>query len=201
MNAPAARSSTRWLLIVIAVVCVGLQFPGRLSLSALALVVWLSVLALWERGVARRLWRPRFLAITVGLALLSGLFLGSPDMTVVGVALSSSGLQAGALMVVRGVLIFGLTAWGTTLLSERRQRDATALGAGGPLGTSVAVAVRLIPDLTDGLRAAWITNLEMGRGRLATLRVVGVDLVFQAVRIAEELARDDSSRVVEERVR
>ena len=201
MNAPAARSSTRWLLVVIAAVCVGLQFPGRLSLSALALAVWVSALALWARGVARRLWHPRFLAITAGLALLSGVVLGARDMTVAGVALSSSGLQAGALMMVRGVLIFGLTAWGATLLGGRRRPDVTLHGAGGPLGTSVAVAPRLIPDLTHGLRAAWVANLQAGRGRLTTLRAVGGDLVFQAACMAEELARDDSTGVSEESVR
>jgi hypothetical protein len=181
-----ARS--RWrgrVLAVVAAGCVALQFPGSLWLSLVALGLWLVALAAIDRAVLPRLWHPRFMVVSAIVALLSGLLLGRRDLTLFGLGLSTRGLQAGALMMTRGLLIFGLTVWGATILAQ-----SPWLRARGALGAAVAAALDLIPDLTARLRATWRAHAGEGRSRLGAARAVTADLLFHTVSIAEEMADD-----------
>jgi hypothetical protein len=167
----------------VALSCVALQFQGRLGLSLAALGAWLLALAVLDRPVLARLWHPRFLAVSAVIALLSGLLLGRSDVVVLGVGFSTKGLLAGALMVTRGALIFGLTAWGARLLARR-----SWFRAQGPLGPAVVAAVDLVPGLTDRVRATWAAQAASGGGRWRAARAVAADLLFHTACIAEEMA-------------
>jgi hypothetical protein len=166
-----------------AVGCLALQFPGRLWLSAAALGAFLLALAALDRRPLARLWRPRFLVGSAAIALGAGLLLGPCDAAVLGLGVSTRGLLAGVLMVVRGLLIFALTTWAAGLLAARRPARRR-----GALGAAVAAAVRLVPDLTERLRASVSAHAAAGRGRWAAARAVGADLLFHAACLAEELA-------------
>jgi hypothetical protein len=182
----------RWrarALAVVAAACVALQFPGSLRLSLVALGLWLLALAALERSVLPRLWHPRFIAVSALIALLSGLLLGKADVTVLGLGLSTTGLLAGALMMTRGLLIFGLTVWGAAILAQ-----SPWFRARGPLGAAVAAALDLIPDLTGRVRTTWEAQSGSGRWRWAAARAVTSDLLYHAASIAEEMAGDTTPR-------
>jgi hypothetical protein len=185
----AAGRTTTAVLAGLAVICVGLQFPGSLWLSLVALVLWLLGTAALARPVLARLWRPRFLALSIVIALGSGLLLGERDTVLLGLRVSSKGLRAGGLMVVRGTLILGLTAWAATLLMARRGRPGRDGAAVGALGTAVAAAVQLVPELSERVREDWIGSVRAGGGRLAALRSAGANLVYHATCVAEEMVR------------
>ena len=190
MTSPVPSSDSRpvrRVLGLLALVCVVLQFPGKLGWSALALALWLAALAAFERPVLRRLFMPRFLAVTVAFALLSGLLLGRRDLVVAGLHVSSSGLRAGALMVVRGTFLWGLTAWGARLLSSGHLLGLGRRFAGTAFPGAVAVAIRLLPDLSEQLRRGWVEGRAARRGRVTTALHLAGDVVFEAARLAESL--------------
>ena len=182
MTGPTRSGPTR-VLAVVAMGCVALQFPGSLWLSLVALGLWLLALATLSRGLLARLWHPRFIAVSALIALLSGLLLGRRDVVVLGLGLSTKGLLAGALMMTRGLLIFGLTVWGAAVLSQ-----SPRFRARGALGAAVAAALELIPDLTGRVRTTWQAQAGRGRWRWAAARAVAADLLFHAACIAEEMA-------------
>jgi len=184
---PTTRRRFPWLLALIAAGCIALQFPGRLDLSTLALAIWLGALAIAVRPLLRRLWYPKFYAFSGLLVLLSGLMLGVADLQVGPIPLSSSGLNAGALMLVRGTLIFGLTAWAASLYTRGEMQAAvTAERAGWRL--AIAVALRLVPDLAVQLSGAWRNRRRAGR-RLAAFEAAAVELLRVAADTADGLTR------------
>ncbi|MBN2359326.1 MAG: DUF2478 domain-containing protein [Deltaproteobacteria bacterium] len=189
--AAIARRRFPIALALTAAICVGMQFPGRLDLSALALMIWLTALTVAARPLLRRLWYPRFYAFSGVLVLLSGLVLGEPDLALGPIALSSSGLRAGALMLVRGIQIFGLTVWAASLYTRGEMQAAvTAERAGWRL--AIAVALRLVPDLAEKLHAAWRDRDRSGP-RLARLETATVGLIRATADIAEGLTRQPST--------
>ena len=188
---PVSPAWAHRALGALAVACVALQLPGRLDLSALALALWLSALAWADRDALRPLWRPRFLAWSAALALLAGLLLGEPDLDLLGLPLSSAGLAAGALMLVRGGLILGLTGWLARRIVARARRGLTPTST---LGAAVATAVELMPALLVELGATWAAR-PRGR-RLRALESVAVSALSRAVSLAEALTRTHASHFV-----
>lgn len=174
---------------VMAVVCIVLQFPGSLQGSIAALVIWLGVLAVLDRGALRRMYLPRFWAITIAMGLSSGWLLGRPDMEILGIGLSREGFEAGALMVVRGALVFGLTSWAAGAVGARGIRGAFRRVGLASLGGSLSVAVGLLPEL----QARWVSldragSQEAGGNRLDRLLDSAVRMVVEAADIASDLA-------------
>lgn len=180
----------RRILAATALVAIALQFPGRLSLSLVALALWLAALLAYDRATLRRLWKPRFWLVTLTVSLAGGLVLGRRDIALFGVPLSSAGLSAGALMVVRGALIFGLTTWGAALLTPARlARWGSRLGQ-SQLTLAASVALRLVPELTSRLQLTWKRRRDGGR-RAHSLHAWR-EMILQAAEIAEEMAKGSS---------
>jgi nucleoside-triphosphatase len=193
MIRPRAR---RRLMGLLALACIAVQFPGSLPLSALALGVWLGALALVDRISLARLWMPRFWLITVLFALGSGLLLGTRDVRVLGLALSRVGLEAGALMVVRGAFIFGLAAWASRALGQGDiQRLARRIGLPS-LGAAIPTALGLLPELRARyqLAAAQARSRPGRRGR--SLHETAVQLFCQTARLAEQMAGGAGNRAL-----
>ncbi|MCK5799615.1 MAG: DUF2478 domain-containing protein, partial [Deltaproteobacteria bacterium] len=143
----------RRLMGIAALACIALQLAGTLPRAAIALAVWLTLLAVDDPATLRRLWRPRFWAFTIALALASGLLLG-PHRSASGNTqlFSLIGLRAGLLMVLRGAFIFALASWATRAVSQDGiQRLATRVGLPG-LGLAIATGLSLLPDLTRELQ-------------------------------------------------
>lgn len=190
MRAPADPRRGDRLLAALAVACVGLQFPGTLVLSSAALLSWLMACAWLDPMVLRRMWMPRFWAITGVLALGSGVLLGRPDLDLGGLPLSTEGLAAGVLMLVRGGLILGMTTWaGRAMTGVRIQRFLGAAGL-APLGQAASVAIGLLPGMQGRLRRIGQVPAGAGRptGRAARLHDLAVSAFCETVRVAEELA-------------
>jgi nucleoside-triphosphatase THEP1 len=167
---------------ILALVCIAVQFEGSLLLSLIALVIWLSALALWDRISLRRMWMPKFWLITMVFAMGSGVLLGQRDMTLLGISLSRMGLEAGVLMVLRGALIFGLASWASRALTEEDFFNiARRLGA-VPLGTAIPVALRLLPELTERLRQTTAGAKRRHMGQVAE------KLISATASLAEEMA-------------
>jgi nucleoside-triphosphatase THEP1 len=180
----------RWLAIA-ALICVGVQVPGSLLLSAAALALWLGLLAAFERTSLKRLWMPRFWLVTLVFALGSGLLLGPRSGPGVRGMLSAEGLQAGLLMVLRGAFIFGLATWASRALGGKDLERAAARIGLARLGTSLSTALGLLPELQERLRARAAQRSLESRGRWwrpGRFRELAVELVCETARLADEMA-------------
>ncbi len=194
MRNPPVRSH-RWWIGGTALACIGIQIPGSLLLSAVALAVWLVVLALLDRASLRRLWLPRFWIITLIFALGSGLLLGPKGKGAWGI-LSPEGLQAGLLMVIRGVFIFGLASWASRALGGEDLQRLTRRLHVPRLGMALSVALQLLPDLKDRLQARVRAPADgepepERRRRLRRLYGLAGEAICETARLAEELARGE----------
>jgi hypothetical protein len=172
------------LLLPVAIACVVLQYPSQLGWSAAALAIWLAGAALLDRASLHRLWQPRFLAVSVLLASLSGLLLGAADTEMAGVRVSSAGLSAGAVMILRGVLIVGIGAWGARWLLGRAGR--LQAGRTARLSSAAAAAFHLVPTLGARIRAANTDRSSGGRAWSGSERAA-VTLLCEASGLAEGL--------------
>lgn len=185
---PAARRNR--VLFLLAAACVVLQFPGSVPLATLSLGAWVLALARLDPAALRRMSRPRFWAVTLLLALATGIVLGPKDLVVLGVPCSREGLSAGLLMVLRGALIFGIASFaGPALAGRRVSRGLTRSGLTS-LGGAATVALGLLPELRNRLAA---TDRESApsppglRAQAARLHELAVRAFCETVRVAEEL--------------
>lgn len=182
---PQTRVS-KLLTLAVAAGCVALQFQGRLELALLSVVVWLVTLGLVDRRALNRLRMPKFWAIMIVFALGSGLLLGRRDLDVLGVPLSMEGLEAGALMVLRGVFLFGLTSWAARAADWSVFRRASRRVGLGNLAVATGSAFGVLPSLIDRLRRS---RAERGaRVTLAWARHAVVDALAETARLADRLA-------------
>ncbi len=189
MSHLAGRPRGDRLLAVIAVACIGMQFPGTLPLSLTALATWMAAVAWLDRPVLRRMWMPRFWAITLVLALGTGFLLGRPDLDLWGIPLSTGGLTAGGLMIARGALILGLTSWAARAMTAGRLRRALSAVGLEPLGGAAAVAVGLLPEMQGRLREIAQAQSGIGtNGRFFRLREVAVAGFCETLLLAERIA-------------
>jgi hypothetical protein len=188
---PVPQRGAAGLLLPVAVACVALQYPSRPAWSAAALAVWLAGAALFDRPSLHRLWQPRFLAVSALLASLSGLLLGAADTDIAGVRVSSTGLSAGAVMILRGVLIVGIGAWGARWLLGRAAR--LQAGRAARLSNAAAAAFQLVPDLGARIRAA-SADRPFGGGRAwSGSEQAAVTLLSEASGLAEGLWQQGSA--------
>jgi len=180
----------RAVLGVVAVACIARQFEGSLVLSAVAAGLWLTALSLAARPQLRRLWMPRFWLVSIVMALGSGLLLGKPDLPLGPVTLSRFGLEAGALMLVRGLFLFALMGWVSKLFVDKDVQNAIRKVGLAQFGNALTAAFGFIPSLGERVRPA----LSAGRGqatgaRARRLHLAAVDLVRHAVLLAHSLER------------
>ncbi|HUU03476.1 MAG TPA: nucleoside-triphosphatase [Myxococcota bacterium] len=170
----------------IALGCIFLQIPGRLLPALAALAIWLVCLALCDRQGLLRMARPRFWIVSLVLAVACGLLLGRRDTKFLGMLISSSGMQSGLLMVVRGAFIFGLSIWASRALSGITR---ARLGRrSGRLTGAVGAAFRLLPELGERLRCEW-RAAPPKKGRLRRIGVLAADMLVHTARIAEQAAQ------------
>lgn len=184
----------RGWMALLALGCVALQFTGDLPWASLSLVLWLGVLWVRDRATLRRLWMPRFWVITLIFGLGGGLFLGKREEWILGLPFSMKGLEAGALMVVRGAFVFGLTSWASRALRRRDLERVLGRLGGVRMGTSIATAFGLLPGLKDRLAAVEWPRREGGAlahllARLRTARSLGTTLVLETARLARDMER------------
>lgn len=178
----------------LAVACLILQFSGALLLSLMALALWLAALALADRPALMRLWMPRFWAVTLVFALASGWLLGERDMAVLGVSLSRVGLQAGMLMVVRGMFFFALANWASRALTGPTILTATRRIGLPELGRAIKVAFDLLPAMKDRFEAARVAGEDHHGSRPRSWQRfydLAVEGVFQTALLAEEIAANE----------
>jgi len=183
-------------VLVAVLVCIGLQFGGDLTASALALLVWLLVLALVDRRALRKLWLPRFWLFSLLLALVSGFLLGGNLSKAHGLTLSRVGLDAGLLMIVRGAFLLSLAAHlSAKVKSARFQRLLARLGFSG-FGAALATAFALLPELSHTLQVragVWQAEAPTWRGRLRHFPTLAVQLLVETAVLAEQCARMGSN--------
>jgi nucleoside-triphosphatase THEP1 len=170
--------------------CIALQVGRRLDLAALALVIWLVTLSLVDRRALNRLRMPKFWTIMILVALGSGLLLGTRDIDLWGLRFSRQGLEAGALMVIRGAFIFGLASWATRNINGRLARRIAAKVGLGNLALAVATAFGVLPALMDQLGWSKRDDRRVWKERLASGGQLAVEAVTEAARLAERLVVD-----------
>lgn len=193
MTAPSVgtRGHHGW----IALVCMAMQFPASLPWSLAALCTWVGALAWFEPETLHRLWVPRFWGVSLLVAVASGIVLGQQDMEVLGVSLSSSGLTAGVLMVVRGAFIFALSTWVSRRLGGPTVQNALHRAGLGELGQALSAALHLLPELAARLASRWSHHhFTDWRSRLRAAHSLAVDIVEHTARLAEEMVTTTASR-------
>ncbi len=190
MNPDPAAARRDRVLFLLAAACVVLQFPGSVPLAALSLGTWVLALARLDRKALQRMGRPRFWAVTLLLALATGIVLGPRDLTVLGVPLSRQGLSAGLLMVIRGALIFGIASFAGPALAGRRMSRGLARSGMTSLGGAATVALGLLPELKNRLAGPG-REAPLGprglRDRVARIHDLAVRAFCETIRVAEEL--------------
>ncbi len=187
-----AERKPRGLLTLLAAAGIALQFSGDLFLSTLALLFW--VLAMWAYYpcVLKRMWIPRFWTLTLLVALGSGLLIGPRDETFWGIAISTQGLSAGALMVLRGAFIFALAAWASKALANSGLDRLAARFGAGSLALSAGVAIELLPELADRIQEVRTRQSGSGRrGRWKSAYLSAVNLLADCAMMADSMAKKD----------
>jgi hypothetical protein len=178
------RRAVKLAALAVAIGCVALQFQGRIDLAVLSVAIWLLTLAVVDRRALNRLRMPKFWAIMIVFALGSGLLLGPRDLDVLGVRLSAEGLEAGVLMVLRGVFLFGLTSWAARAVEMSPFRHAAQRVGLGNLAVAVGSAFGALPALIDRLRRSGAARGE----RASWVRRAVVDALAETARLADRLA-------------
>lgn len=208
----APPTATRWRLARVFLARRD-RILGALAVLSLASWMWLGAglfagsvaalvagLVLLRPRAARRLWMPRFWLWSSALVLASGLLLGPKDLAWSAHQapfLSSLGLLAGALMLLRGLYIFALSSWLRQAVSAAQLQAALGRLAGeqstgsatrrglAALGWAMLGAPRLMQELggllpsnSPGQRSARRTHI---RAKLGWLKL----LLEQAWRAAE----------------
>jgi energy-coupling factor transporter transmembrane protein EcfT len=139
----------------------------------------------------RRLARPRWFvlfAILLGVNLLFGD--GEPDLVLWSLPLSSENLAAGALMILRALVIL-LAADGLASSIDISEVAGLFEGFGlSGLGFSLGVAVNLLPNIREGALNAW-RSLRM-RGGLRSqwwrgLQLFSLTVLTNALRRSEDI--------------
>lgn len=139
-------------LAILAVVVVALQFGGDVWLSVLALAIWLGGLAVFNGVSPRRLFRIRLLASAALVGIGAGILLGEKDLTVAGIPVSTKGMYAGLLMVVRGALIYSMTAWAGELVQKERMLAVMGKIGLENLARAVSAGTGVVPALVETYR-------------------------------------------------
>ncbi len=191
---PARSHARKRVACAVAIACVALQAGRRLDLAALSVVIWLVTVALADGQALRRLFMPKFWGITILFALASGLLLGPRDLDVLGLRLSAQGLEAGALMVCRGLFIFALVIWASRAvdgIAARRLAEKVGLGN---LGVAVGSAFGLLPALRDRLVERRQTMNGRGRPKYGELRGLVIEIMSETVRLSERVSVDIGER-------
>jgi energy-coupling factor transporter transmembrane protein EcfT len=172
-----------WSLAMVMLVPAGrVHWAAALCLGGAMLVYPLSL---------KRLLRLRWLLLLALLALPPVFFLGQADASLLGLAVSAAGLQAGLQIALRFVVVLVAVDGFTAAV------DIAALaglferfGLQG-LGFCMGVALNLLPALqlsaTNAWRSLWMRG-GLRRQRRRGLRLLLVTVVSNALRRAEEIA-------------
>ncbi len=166
-----------WLSLLI----VALQLSGDLHWSALGLLLALLTARRWDPGALRFLGGKRFWLISFCVGAGAGLLLGRDPVSLWGLSLSTQGLMAGVVMVLRSAaLLLALAFLARHLPRERFLSLSGQLGL-APLGPALGTAMDLLP----GLQGEW-RKTTRGGFRPQVLYAAVVDLLEQTAQIAAQ---------------
>jgi len=145
---------------------------------------------LYPRAV-KRLLRWRWLVFAGLLILPSMLWVGEADLNVLGLPVSSSGLEAGLQMVLRALtIILAVDGFSATVDIAEVAGLVERIGFPG-LGFSIGVAMNILPALRTSSQNTW-RSLQMRGGfrrqRWRGLQLLLVTVIANALRRAEEIA-------------
>ena len=166
-------------------------FALPLTWSVLPLAALLAIVALRTPSAMRQILNPRYLLVGALIATAGGMLLGTRDLEIYGVAVSSEGLAIGARMLVRGLAVIASVA-----CFSRSRAPALASALAGKVGlgrlvTATSEAFSLLPVFGDQLRTRFDVRRREGERRRALPRRLwraALDLVVTAAETAEKLA-------------
>lgn len=180
--------------------------PGRLALFVWSLLVVILAQEEWLLAVAgtalvingllypasvKRLFRWRWFLFALLVMLPNLLWVGEPDVSFLGLSLSTSGFVTGIQMILRAlVVIVAVDGFSSSVDITEVAGLFERVGLSG-LGFSMGVAVNMLPALRRSSQCTW-RSLSM-RGGLRRQwwrgsRLLLVTIVASALRRAEEIA-------------
>lgn len=148
-----------------------------------ALVIMLTVLALWARPVLKSIWWPKFWILTIVVSLLAGLILawqfdGSFEPMV---AVSASGH-----MIARGIYVFMIVLWMTRCVRSD-EFDSICKKIHLPqLGESLKQAYLILPTWIDCFNGLLASRPKGFRNTWHYCKESAVNVLVQATRDAEK---------------
>jgi energy-coupling factor transporter transmembrane protein EcfT len=157
----------------------------------LAALVGASAALLLHPSVLSPLLRWRWAALAFVLIVPNLLWLGEPDVRLLGVPLSTSGFHVGLHMALRAlVILLAVIGFSRAVDIAEVAGLLERVGLRG-LGFSMGVAVNLLPSLQGSSQHAW-QALRMRGGlrhaRWRGLRMLAVTVIANALKRAEDLA-------------
>jgi energy-coupling factor transporter transmembrane protein EcfT len=180
--------------------------PGRLALFVWSLLIVILAQEEWLLAVAgtalvingllypasvKRLFRWRWFLFALLVMLPNLLWVGEPDVSFLGLSLSTSGFVTGIQMILRAlVVIVAVDGFSSSVDITEVAGLFERVGLSG-LGFSMGVAVNMLPALRRSSQCTW-RSLSM-RGGLRRQwwrgsRLLLVTIVASALRRAEEIA-------------
>jgi energy-coupling factor transporter transmembrane protein EcfT len=163
--------------------------PAERILWAASLCVGVAVL-IYPLSL-KRLLRPRWLVLLAMLALPPVLLLGEVDTTVLGIGVSTAGLQAGMQIAARFVVVMVAVDGFTSAVDIAAVAGLLERFGLQGLGFCMGVALNLLPALQQSALHAWHSLWMRGGFRRQwgrALRLLLVTVVSNALRRAEEIA-------------
>jgi len=163
--------------------------------AVLGLVI--AFTALFWRGGLRPIRRPAFWFLVASALVLSPLFLGEKDVSLLGLSLSRQGFWMGVWMTLRALgIALAVGGFAHAVSVDEIARLFEGVGLRG-LGFAVGVAFNLLPTLEGIARNAYdALRLRGGfrRERLPALRLLLVTILVNALRRGDEIVEAAEAR-------
>lgn len=129
------------------------QFLGNILFLLGTTIAWILLLYIFYKKVFYKLWKPKFLSITLIIILLSGFLLGKEDLNLYSLKLSTVGLKTGLLMFIRAVLIIAFVNWLLEKLPPQKLKKVFEKIGGEDFGEVISLSFSLIPELQNELES------------------------------------------------
>lgn len=184
------RPFTLWgyLTFFVWSVTLAILLQGRRPLVLLGVVIAFSVLL--SEGGFRPIRRWGFWFLIASTLMLSTLFIGDKEFSLLGLGLSPQGFWVGVGMALRGVVIMlAMTTFSNAVSVVEITHLFEAVGLKG-LGFALGVAFNMVPTIQETIDTVYqAIKLRGGfhRQRLTTLKTLAIAVVINCLRHGDEI--------------
>lgn len=169
-------SKNKVFILLLSILIQFFHFKNQILAPLIALVIIQTTLIFIDPQVLLKVWRPKFWLLSVPIALLAGLFLGVKDISLgFGTSnfmqLSSTGLIAGAWMLLRAGWILSVTSWISMSLDRNSVYSWFTRMGYSHFGNSISSAFGIMEELRPyiGVSVGQVVSFFSMAAKLAEL--------------------------------